>query len=265
MEKGELTPLGRIQSEGNEILRACNSNNGKLLHLVEVKDARWQKLFDDGLDISHYAGSCQRVGRCMRLAISEQGRWVGGIVLGSPFPNVLARDEVVGLRKYVVDYRERGLASPWSRRNRPYWEALQKVVNHARTFIFPEFRGRGIATCSHGLMATEGIALWKVKYGGDVMALDALCSEKDSELYRRNAWIPAGRTKGFASIPGTVFSKSLAKFKRKTFGARNNVALRPGNVQWMVWVKVVDPSVYRRSNRTLGRTVMLGSNGEKEL
>jgi len=119
------------------------------LGFIEVCDACWRRLYDAALDLVHYSGSCQRVGRCMRLAVVEDGEWVGGIVLGSTFPNILVRDEAVGLRQFVVDYRDRGLTNPWSRNNCLYWNNLQKVVNHARTFIFPQCQGRGLEYVMH--------------------------------------------------------------------------------------------------------------------
>jgi GNAT superfamily N-acetyltransferase len=209
------------------------------LCFVEVADSQWRKLFDEALDITHYAGSCQRVGRCMRLAIVENRNWVGGIVLGSTFANVLVRDEALGLRKYIENYKERGLTNPWNRNNHSYWKALQRIVNHARTFVFPEFQGRGIGIASHKLLLTEGIKLWEKKYRGKVYALDTLCTESDSKLFSKNGWTFAGQTKGYSSDPKKKFSNRLAKFKIETIGTRHNVGLSGGSTKWMVWVRVL--------------------------
>src|SRR5207237_3349007 len=129
----------KIQKLGNDLMVADYDFPSRRLSFVEVRDSNWRKLFDEALDLTHYSYSCQRVGRCMRLAIVEDGLWVGGIVLGSTFPNILVRDENVGLRKFVINYKRRGLVNPWTRKNRSYWRNLQKVVNHARTFVFPQF------------------------------------------------------------------------------------------------------------------------------
>jgi hypothetical protein len=209
------------------------------LVFVEVTDGAWRRLFDDALDLTHYAGSCQRVGRCMRLAIVDDGIWVGGIVLGSTFANILVRDKELGLRKYVENYKKHGLKSPWARNNYPYWKALQRIVNHARTFVFPQFQGRGLGIRSHGLLLTEGVRMWERKYGGKVYALDTLCTEDDSKLFSKNGWAFAGQTKGYTSDPKKTFSNRLSEFKRKTFGARHNVGLSGGSMRWMVWVRVL--------------------------
>src|SRR2546426_10124823 len=123
----------KIQILGDDLMVEDYDFSGKGLCFVEVLDCNWRKLFDEALDLVHYSQSCQRVGRCMRLAIVEHGQWVGGIVLGSTFPNILVRDEAVGLRKFVTNFRKRGLSNPWSRENKSYWRNLQRVVNHART------------------------------------------------------------------------------------------------------------------------------------
>lgn len=76
----------------------------------EVRGVRGS--FDAALDKIHYAGSCKRVGRCMRLFVVDGKRWVGGIVLGSTFPNIEARDEALDLKDHIRDYRQRSLRSP---------------------------------------------------------------------------------------------------------------------------------------------------------
>ena len=203
---------------------------------VEIKDSQWLSLFDRALDEIHYAGSCQRVGRCMRLAVLEEDQWVGGIVLGSTFPNISARDEAFGLRQYLVGYKKRGLKSAWARENTPYWKTLQKIINHARTFIFPRFQGNGRGIRAHSLLLTEGVALWEAKYQDDVIGLDTLCTHSDSRLFKDNGWQLVGRTKGYTSDPSNVFSKEA--FENDWEHIRNNVALKKtkGSTRWFVWV-----------------------------
>lgn len=213
----------------------------KLMCFVEVVDPAWRRLFDQALDEIHYAGSCQRVGRCMRLAIFERGQWIGGIVLGSTFPNILVRDQSLGLRQYVEDYKQRGLKSPWSRENISYWEALQGIINHARTFIFPRFQDAGKGIRAHELLLTDGIALWKAKYQANVTGLDTLCTHEDSRLFKDNGWTLVGKTEGYTSDPSGVFSKRAFRKDWKTI--KNNVALgrTEGSTRWFVWVRPIEP------------------------
>ena len=226
-----------IQQLGNECMVEDYDFPSRRLAFVEVRDRNWRKLFDEALDLTHYSFSCQRVGRCMRLAIIEDGEWVGGIVLGSTFPNILVRDESVGLRKFVTNYKRRGLTNPWSRKNRQYWRNLQKVVNHARTFVFPQFQGRGIGIRAHRLLLTKGVALWEQKYRDQVYALDTLCTADESKLFLLNGWTRAGQTKGYTLDRTEVFSKSLKVVDDREKGIKNNGALRKdeNSIQWWVW------------------------------
>jgi GNAT superfamily N-acetyltransferase len=227
----------KIQQLGNELMFEDYDFSPKRLSFVEVSDGGWRKLFDEALDLVHYSHSCQRVGRCMRLAIVEDGQWVGGIVLGSTFPNILVRDENVGLRKFVINYKRRGLVNPWTRKNRSYWRNLQKVVNHARTFVFPQFQGKGIGIRAHRLLLSKGVEMWEQKYRDQVYALDTLCTADESKLFLLNGWTRAGQTKGYTLDRTAVFSKPLKVFDDREKGIKNNGALRkPKNsVQWWVW------------------------------
>jgi|GEM_PF-1903697 len=229
-----------IQLAGNDFILFDETydKNRKELRFIEVKKSNWLKLFDESLDLTHYSRSCQRVGRCMRLAIVEDNQWVGGIVLGSTFPNILVRDESIGLRKFVVDYKERGLSNPWSKDNKLYWSNLQKVVNHARTFVFPQCQGKGIGIRAHKLLLTEGVKLWEQKYKEPIYALDTLCTADESKLFLLNGWTRAGQTKGYTLDRTKVFSKKYEKLDDKTKGVMNNGALSKTNnsIQWWVWV-----------------------------
>ena len=180
----------------------------------------------------------------MRLAIMLKNEWAGGIVLGSTFPNIDARDRYVGLKRYVVDLKARGLKNAWVRENRDYWDRLQKIVNHARTFVFPSFQGRGVGIRAHRLLLKEGVALWERKYGDRVAAFDTLCDHGDSKLFLVNGWTLVGETKGYCSNPKLVFSKKTDK--QHPF--KNNVALalNPHRRRWVVWVKMIDRSALRR-------------------
>src|SRR5713226_570320 len=218
----------KIQALGNDLMVGNYDFQNRGLSFVEVCDSNWRKLFDEGLDLTHYSYSCQRVGRCMRLAIVEDGEWVGGIVLGSTFPNILVRDESVGLRKFVTNYKKRGLASPWSRKNLQYWKNLQKVVNHARTFVFPQFQGKGIGIRAHKVLLTKGVNMWEHKYRDQVYALDTLCTADESKLFLLNGWTRAGQTKGYTLDRTEVFSKSLKVIDDREKGIKNNGALRKG-------------------------------------
>lgn len=236
----DLKQVETIQKEGQLILKGCLPKSRRL-SLFEISDHRLQQLFDDALSLTHYAGSCQRVGRCMRLAIIYHKTWVGGIVLGSPFPNIEVRDHAVGIKKHVLNFKKRGLRSPWVRENRAYWMRLQRIVNHARTFVFPDFQGQKLAVKAHKLLLTEGIELWEKKYHDKVAALDTLCDHGDSKLFLANGWILVGETKGYSSNPKAAFSRRTNQGKP----FKNNVALvqHPENRKWVVWVKLIDAAL----------------------
>jgi len=236
--KSVIARSSKIQELGTAHMMKNYEFLRKGLGFVEVVDSYWRKLFDEALGLIHYSGSCQRVGRCMRLAVVEDGQWVGGIVLGSTFPNILVRDEAVGLRKFVTNYKKRGLKNPWSRDNKSYWRNLQRVVNHARTFIFPQFQGRGLGIRAHGLLLTEGVKMWEQKYRDRVYALDTLCTADESKLFLSNNWIRAGQTKGYSSNRGEVFSKPMKVLDDEKSGIKNNSALQKSEsgTQWWVWV-----------------------------
>lgn len=208
-------------AEGLHLEPIPRGNEGRLSRAV----------FDAALTALHYAGRCQRVGRCMRLLILNDGQWVGGIVLGSTFPNVECRDVAFDLKRYVRETSARGLSSPWSWRNHVYWSRLQAVVNHARTFIFPSMQGRGIGVEAHGLLLSAGVDHWRTWYPGPVIGLDTLCDHADSGLFYRNGWEHVGRTKGYGSDRSTIFVASPDR------PLRNNVALSRNSRPWEVWIK----------------------------
>jgi hypothetical protein len=227
-----------IELRASQLLKNFNISETPF-GLIEITDAAWRKLFDCALNEIHYAGACQRVGRCMRLAIMENGNWIGGIVLGSTFPNIRVRDEALGLRQYVVDWHARGLRSPWAKENEAYWSSLQQIINHARTFIFPRFQLNGKGVLAHKLLLTDGIALWKNKYHDNVIGLDTLCTHNDSRLFKDNGWTLVGKTVGYSSDPTQVFTKRAFQEDWKTI--KNNVALGKveGSPRWFVWVRSI--------------------------
>lgn len=194
-----------------------------------------RRAFDLALARIHYAGPCSRVGRCMRLFISHSGSWAGGVVLGSTFPNVGVRDEALGLKRWCRNHQLRELRSPWARENRAYWGRLQRVVNHARTFVFPDFQGRGIGIRAHRLLLGQGVKHWEARYGQRVAALDTLCDSRDSGLFLSNGWTHVGKTAGYESDRSSTLVP-----KPHDAVLRNNVALRRGRRRWEVWVRVVD-------------------------
>ena len=230
-----------VFERGQSIFEAACRLRKRKMYFVEVTNPEWRRLFDEALDLLHYAGACQRVGRCMRLAIIHERQWVGGIVLGSTFPNIDVRDRALGLKKFVKGFKSRGLGNPWARENQLYWKALQRVVNHARTFIFPMFQGKGLATLAHSLLLKEGVELWQKKYGDQVYALDNLCDHGDSKLFAKNGWTLVGETKGYRSDRKSVFSHRFVKHRLKM--VRNNVGLQrwPDGRRWLVWIKLINP------------------------
>ena len=211
---------------------------GHTVSFIEVQHREMRRLFDRALDLTHYAKSCQRVGRCMRLAIIYDTRWVGGVVLGSTFPNVDVRDRALGLKVHVSGFASRGLRNPWSAKNLGYWHCLQSIVNHARTFVFPEFQGRGLGKEAHRRLLKEGVRLWEKKYHQTVYAFDTLCDHSDSGLFLSNGWSHVGETKGF-----TADYKNAFTLRKRTRPSINNAALRPGGTRWQVWVRTIRPSL----------------------
>lgn len=223
--------VSKLRAKGEQALQG-NPACRKQLWLTVVEDRALRACFDAALDRLHYAKSCQRVGRCMRLAVMSGSSWVGGIVLGSTFPNVDARDRALGLKIFVNGFHERGLTNAWCADNKEYWSALQSVVNHARTFVFPEFQGRGLGKKAHRLLLTAGMDLWRRRYG-PVYALDTLCDSGDSGLFISNRWKLVGETKGYTADYKRSFTAS-------SHHSINNAALKRGKVRWQVWVRVID-------------------------
>jgi hypothetical protein len=231
--------LEQISSQGTvALLGQRRARQAPPLHFIEIQSTELRHLFDRALDLTHYAKSCQRVGRCMRLALVHGDHWVGGVVLGSTFPNVDVRDRALGLKVYVSDFASRGLSNPWSGKNHEYWNCLQSIVNHARTFIFPHFQGRGLGKEAHRLLLRNGIKLWELKYRQKVYALDTLCDHSDSGLFLSNGWVHVGETKGFTADYRKAFT-----LRKKVTPSINNAALRQGAVRWQVWVRTLRPSL----------------------
>jgi GNAT superfamily N-acetyltransferase len=231
--------LKAIRVRGEAVLsRLYDISFSESLHFVEISDPELRHSFDSALDLTHYAKSCQRVGRCMRLAIMHGHRWVGGIVLGSTFPNVGVRDDALGLKIFVAGYASRGLKNPWSGKNCEYWDCLQTIVNHARTFVFPEFQGRGLGKEAHKALLRTGVKSWERKYKQQVYALDTLCDHSDSGLFLSNGWTHVGQTKGYTSNYRRPFS-----LRKKSTPSINNASLKPGNTKWQVWVRVLRPEL----------------------
>ena len=233
-------------SDREELIDLAARSN---FELVEVKTSSNRRLFDDALNKLHYSGACQRVGRCMRLMVIMNNTWIGGIVLGSPFPNILVRDEALGLRVFITDYKDRNLSNPWSSRNVPYWKSLQKIVNHARAFVFPKYQGAGLGIRSQSLLFTQGVRLWEEKYKDEVFAFDNLCDKGDSKLFLYNGWTLVGTTKGYTSSSETIFSKRA--FREKNTKIKNNIGLSMVGRKWEVWIRVVNQAVFENLHQHL--------------
>ena len=241
MKSGDLIRIqqrGQTVLEQSYVLRNCDS-----ISFVVIGDAELRRYFDWALDITHYAKSCQRVGRCMRLAIISEKQWVGGVVLGSTFPNVGVRDEALGLKDLVRGFAARGLRNAWCKENREYWQALQTIVNHARTFVFPQFQGRGLGKEAHRRLLTAGVHIWEKKYGQRIYAFDTLCDRSDSGLFISNGWDLVGETKGYTANYKDAFS---GEGKNTSI---NNAALKLGKTRWQVWIKIIRPSLKPRKPR----------------
>jgi hypothetical protein len=235
----ELDPTdAALWSSGQEAL-IRDGRPARGLHLVPVVSRDLRDIFDEACNRIHYAGACRRVGRCLRLAVVHKGEWAGGTVLGSPFPNIGARDEAFGLTAFTRGYRERGLVSPWASENREYWDRLQGIVNHARTFVFPQFQGLGLGVRVVSMLPSEGREYWESAYAGPVVGFDTHCTSPTSRLFLDNGWELVGRTKGFSRDGKRVFSQRAAQ---AAVTVRDNAALtrRRRNVRWWTWVLRLD-------------------------
>lgn len=175
----------------------------------------------------------------MRLTITFEGQWAGGMVLGSTFPNIRPRDEAFGLTKYVEGWKEKGLVSPWARENRDYWDRLQLIVNHARTFVFPALWGNGIGTAALSLLSTEGKRLWEERYGGPIYGFDTLAAHPTSRLFEDNGWTLVGRTQGYSRDRQKVFSKRASKEEWEDIKDNAGLTKDQDNTRWWIWVKVL--------------------------
>ena len=159
--KADRWKVDAIRREGAERLASTTPELEGPLTLVSLDPPDLKRIFDAACEEIHYAGACHRVGRLARLAIVGDGQWLGGVVLGSPFPNIRPRDDAFGLTPLVTDWSQRGLISPWASENRQYWDRLQLIVNHARTFVFPDFQGGSVGIKAHRLLLTVGRSIWE--------------------------------------------------------------------------------------------------------
>jgi hypothetical protein len=242
----QLEALDVLQAEGTELIRE-EWRLPKRLALVPVEHADARRVFDEACDHIHYAGACRRVGRLMRLAVMDRGRWVGGVALGSTFPNLRPRDDAFGLTRWVHDWQERDLVSPWASENVQYWSRLQQVVNQARAFVFPSEAGRRIGVRAHELLEGDGLYYWQAKYER-AAGFDTLCNHSTSRLFTTNGWELVGRTLGHSRSPGTQLSQRVADGSKRV---RDNAALTPAPTgeRWWVWVRVLRPTRLRTVQR----------------
>jgi hypothetical protein len=234
MRASDSRRLKELQQLGTQFVVGKRAS----VHFVPIVDREFRDLFDEACDLAHYAGSCRRVGRCLRLALVVEGKWAGGTVLGSPFPNIGARDEAFGLTAYTRGYRARGLVSPWASENYEYWSRLQLIVNHARTFIFPAFHGSGLGISAVGLLPTQGKRLWEARYGPGVIGFDTHCTSSTSRLFLDNGWKLVGQTKGFSRDARVSFSGRAAD---NQLVVKDNAGLTQErrNPRWWTWVRYV--------------------------
>jgi len=207
------------------------------LRFHRVTNRQLRLVYDEVCQTLHYAGSCRRVGRLMRLAAMENGRWVGGIVLGSPFPNIRVRDDAIGLTCFAVDLKHRGLFNAWATENRDYWDRLQLIANQARAFVFPDERGQAVGIRMHRLLESQGRKLWEEKYGR-LAGFDTLCTASDSRLFSSNGWSCVGRTKGYSRDPSVALSSRVQAGRLPNI--RDNAGLSGGGYKWWVWVRMLE-------------------------
>jgi len=94
---------------------------------------------------------------------------------------------------------------------------------------------------AHAALLTAGVRMWESKYGGEVCALDTLCTADESKLFLRNGWRRVGQTKGYSSDRTRVLSKAIGVIEDSERGVKNNVALSLGKNLWWVWVVQLRP------------------------
>jgi hypothetical protein len=236
--RANLRLTADIQTAGTALL-ASGRRLPRRLTLVPVEDKRLRHLFDAACNEIHYAGVCRRVGRLLRLAIVSDAQWTGGIVLGSTFPNIRARDDAFGLTRFISGWQDRGLISPWASENTDYWSRLQAIVNHARTFVFPSFNGASLGVRAHRELLGSGLRHWTDRYGGRVHGLDTLCTHPTSRLFLDNGWTLVGKTKGYSRDPSTVLSRRASDEDWMTVRENAGLSLSNGNRKWWIWVRVL--------------------------
>jgi hypothetical protein len=203
-----------------------------------VKTPGLRESFDLACQEMHYAGACRRVGRRLRLAVMKHGEWVGGIFLGSPFPNIKVRDDAFEISRFARGATERGLASAWASENRDYWERLQLIVNHARAFVFPQYRGGGLGVMMHRLLETEGRELWEERYG-PLAGFDTMCTDPNSRLFGENGWTLVGQTQGYSRDPSLVLSRRVAESKFRRISDNAALSRSSNSHRWWVWVRIL--------------------------
>lgn len=205
------------------------------LSLRLITTPGFRRLADEACGALHHAGACRRVGRRLVLAIDCDGEWAGAMVLGSTFPAIAVRDEAFGLDVYARGWKQRGLVSAWASENREYWDRLQLIVNHARTFVFPSFAGQGIGIAAHSLLLSEGRRIWEEHYRHEIAGFDNLCDTPRSRLFAANRWVLVGQTKGYSRDPHEQLSRRLSHGC-----GRDNAGLttRAGATRWWVWTHV---------------------------
>ena len=236
-KKIDANHLDSLFISGCKYLKLNNFLSKRLsFHIINTKEMR--KIFDKTCDKIHYAGSCQRVGKCVRLAVIKNNEWIGGVVLGSTFPNIKPRDDVFKLTQYVKNWKAQGLISPWAKENKKYWNGLQLIVNHARTFIFPQFQGNGLGIAIHKLLLTEGRQLWESKYNEKIYGFDTLDTHPKSRLFLENGWKLVGRTKGYSRDPNRVFSKRAFNEKWEYIKDNSGLNKTKNSTRWWIYVKV---------------------------
>lgn len=229
--------ISALQIAGTELLGSEALSEDLSFKVVDTPEVR--VLFDEALDLIHYAGACRRVGRLLRLAAIKDRQWIGGVVLGSPFPAMKDRDEAFGLSAFAKGWKGKGWSSSWVRENADYWKALQSIINHARTFVFPQFQGKGLGIAIHRLLLSEGKRLWQDKYPGPVLGFDTLCTHPRSKLFANNGWILVGRTKGFARDRTVILSKRVSQGLVANVSDNAGLSRRPESTGWWIWVRLL--------------------------
>jgi len=156
---------------------------GKLqpIELIEVKDRRESKIWNELMERYHRLGSGPLCGAQMRYLISgSNGEWLGGFAFSAASWRLQARDEWIG---WDVRVREQN---------------LHQVVTNSRFLILPDVDVPHLASHVLGMVVKRLPQDWQRRYGYKVLLVETFVDTKHNRgtCYRAANWIEIGQTQG---------------------------------------------------------------------